>query len=63
MSSCELAEELLAIEKADAWFEYLEATYRQSSQRYEEIEAWAWTRLSQRLRGIESRRQLMRTAA
>jgi hypothetical protein len=46
----ELAEELLQIEEADAWFEYLESTRGQSESRYEELEPWAWARLSQRLR-------------
>jgi len=32
------AEELLLIEEADAWFEYLEATRSQSQGRYGEIE-------------------------
>ena len=38
----ELAEELLQIEEADAWFEYLEATRVQSETRYAEVEPWAW---------------------
>ena len=57
------AEELLLIEEADAWFEYLEATREQSEQRYKEIEPWAWSRLSQRLRAIRARRARMRPAA
>ena len=32
------AEELLMIEEADAWFEYLEATRNQSETRYREVE-------------------------
>ena len=32
------AEELLLIEEADAWFEYLEATRAQSAIRYKEVE-------------------------
>jgi hypothetical protein len=51
--------ELLLIEEADAWFEYLEVTRAQSA-RYLEIEPWAWTRLSQRLRAIRDRRQTLR---
>ena len=35
------AEELLLIEEADAWFEYLEATRSQSAARYRELEPWA----------------------
>jgi hypothetical protein len=57
------AEELLEIEEADAWFEYLEATRSQSESRYKEIEPWAWARLSQRLRAIKARRARLRPAA
>ena len=39
------AEELLLIEEADAWFEYLEATRGQTEPRYREVEPWAWARL------------------
>ena len=57
------AEELLMIEEADAWFEYLEATRAQSEARYREVEPWAWARLSQRLRAIKARRAKLRPAA
>ena len=57
------AEELLLIEEADAWFEYLEATHSQSENRYHEIEPWAWARLTQRLRAIRARRARLRPAA
>jgi hypothetical protein len=57
------AEELLLIEEADAWFEYLEAIRDQSEHRYKDIEPWAWSRLTQRLRGIKARRARMRPAA
>ncbi len=57
------AEELLLIEEADAWFEYLEATHGQSATRYKEVEPWAWARLSQRLRAIKARRAKLRPAA
>ena len=57
------AYELLLIEEADAWFEYLEATRAQSALRYEEVEPWAWARLSQRLRAIKTKRQKLRPAA
>ncbi|HET6945310.1 MAG TPA: hypothetical protein VFI01_08175 [Gaiellaceae bacterium] len=57
------AEELLLIEEADAWFEYLEATRGQSSARYREIEPWAWARLMQRMRAIKARRAKLRPAA
>jgi hypothetical protein len=57
------AHELLLIEEADAWFEYLEATRGQSAVRYREIEPWAWARLRQRMRAIETRRTKLRPAA
>jgi hypothetical protein len=57
------AEELLLIEEADAWFEYLEATRSQAETRYHEIEPWAWSRLTQRLRAIKARRARLRPAA
>jgi hypothetical protein len=57
------AHELLLIEEADAWFEYLEATRSQSAMRYRELEPWAWARLSQRLRAIKTRRSKLRSAA
>jgi hypothetical protein len=54
--------ELLLIEEADAWFEYLETTRAQSRNRYVEVEPWAWARLSQRLRAIRARRGKLRPA-
>ena len=57
------AAELLLIEEADAWFEYLETTREQSAVRYQEIEPWAWSRLTQRLRAIRARRARLRPAA
>ena len=57
------AEELLLIEEADAWFEYLEATRAQSAIRYKEVEPWAWARLSQRLRAVRAKRAKLRPAA
>jgi hypothetical protein len=62
MPDTELAEELLQIEEADAWFEYLEATRGQSETRYE-VEPWAWARLAQRLRAVRARRARLRPAA
>ncbi len=50
------AHELLMIEEADAWFEYLESTRGQTETRYAEVEPWAWSRLAQRLRAIRARR-------
>jgi hypothetical protein len=57
------AHELLLIEEADAWFEYLEATRGHSVLRYKEVEPWAWARLTQRLRAIKTRRAKLRPAA
>ncbi len=57
------AYELLLIEEADAWFEYLETTRGQTAIRYQEIEPWAWSRLRQRLRAIRARRARLRPAA
>ncbi len=56
LSGNEEAFELLLIEEADAWFEYLETTQGQSTTRYGEIEPWAWARLLQRVRAIRARR-------
>ena len=55
--------ELLLIEEADAWFEYLAATRAQTAARYGEVEPWAWARLMQRLRAIRTRRTKLRPAA
>ena len=58
------AEEELAIEEADAWFEYLETTRAEaSSNRYHEVEPWAWARLSQRLRAVKRKQAQLRPAA
>ena len=63
MAATNEAEELLMIEEADAWFEYLETTRDQSAVRYVELEPWAWARLAQRLRAIRTRRAKLRPAA
>ncbi len=63
MTSEREGHELLLIEEADAWFEYLEATRAQTPLRYGEIEPWAWARLKQRLRAIEARRAKLNAAA
>jgi hypothetical protein len=55
--------ELLLIEEADAWFEYLEATREKSPTRYDELEPWAWARLMQRLRLVRRRRTKLPPAA
>ena len=63
MPDTELAVELLQLEEADAWFEYLESTRGQTETRYAEVEPWAWARLSQRLRAVRARRSRLRPAA
>ncbi|MDP8911142.1 MAG: hypothetical protein M3M94_03640 [Actinomycetota bacterium] len=63
MPEMDEAVELLLIEEADAWFEYLESTSSQTAQRYDEVEPWAWARLTQRLRAIRTRRAKLRSAA
>jgi hypothetical protein len=63
MASGDEAHELLLIEEADAWFEYLEATQGQVALRYLEVEPWAWARLSQRLRAVRTKKQKLRAAA
>ena len=63
LTGTEEAFDLLLIEEADAWFEYLDATRGQSATRYVEIEPWAWSRLTQRLRAIRARRAKLRPAA
>ena len=55
--------ELLMIEEADAWFEYLEATREKPATRYAELEPWAWARLMQRLRLVRRRRAKLPPAA
>ena len=62
-SNPEAHEQLLQIEEADAWFEYLEATRGHTVVRYAEVEPWAWARLSQRLRAVRARRSRVRPAA
>ena len=57
------AHELLLIEEADAWFEYLETTRDQTPSRYEEVEPWAWARLTQHLRAVRTKRAKLRAAA
>ena len=57
------AYELLLIEEADAWFEYLESTQGQTEIRYKEVEPWAWARLTQRLRAIRTKKQKLKVAA
>jgi hypothetical protein len=63
MAASREAYELLQIEEADAWFEYLEATRSQSDLRYKEVEPWAWARLAQRLRAVKTEQQKLRPAA
>jgi hypothetical protein len=62
LTGAQEAYELLLMEEADAWFEYLEAIRGQSAVRYLEVEPWAWVRLSQRLRAIRARRSKLGSA-
>ena len=48
--------ELLEIEEADAWFEYLRVTREAPASCYANVERWAWSRLCGRLRSIKARR-------
>ncbi|MGD0166244.1 MAG: hypothetical protein ABSC51_03015 [Gaiellaceae bacterium] len=48
--------ELLEIEEADAWFEYLRVTREVPQSHYAEVERWAWARLRGRLHAIRARR-------
>jgi hypothetical protein len=58
------AGEALAIEEADAWFEYLEVTRAEAATgRYHEIEPWAWVRLNQRLKAVRRKQRELRAAA
>jgi hypothetical protein len=58
------AHEALVIEEADAWFEYLEAVRAHAADgRYDEVESWAWARLTQRLRGVDAERARVTPAA
>ena len=63
MASNRDAYELLLIEEADAWFEYLEAVREKPETRYAELEPWAWARLMQRLRLVRRRRAKLPPAA
>lgn len=56
-------DELLDVERTDAWQRYLDAIRGQSSVRYEEVEPWAWSRLQQRLRAIAARERVLKTPA
>ena len=48
--------ELLEIEEADVWFEYLRVTREAPASRYVEVELWAWAQLCGRLHEIRARR-------
>jgi hypothetical protein len=63
LTGIEEALDLLLMEEADAWFEYLDTTRGTSVTRYRDIEPWAWARLSQRLRAINTRRAKLEPAA
>ena len=55
--------ERLSDDETDAWFEYLAATRNQAASGYEEIESWAWARLTLRLAAIHARRARVKQAA
>ena len=55
IESRENVRELLEIEEADAWLEYLRATREAPASCYENVERWAWSRLRGRLRTIRAR--------
>ena len=59
----QLARELLQLEEADAWFEYLESTAGRAEERYREVELSAWARLGERLRAVKARLSRLRPAA
>ena len=54
--SREYVRELLEIEEADAWFEYLRLTRDAPESCYANVELWAWARLRGRLHSIRARR-------
>ncbi|HEY5161141.1 MAG TPA: hypothetical protein VII83_08760 [Gaiellaceae bacterium] len=55
--------ELLEIEEADAWFEYIQATREAPASCYPNVERWAWSRLRGRLSSIRARRSRLVPAA
>ena len=57
------AHELLMMEEADAWFEYLDATRAQSALADDPLLPGAWAGLAQRLQAIRTRRAKLRPAA
>lgn len=57
MTATEDALEVLHHAEVDAWNEYLHATRDQPPPRYLELEPWAWTRLQQRRRALQARRE------
>jgi hypothetical protein len=48
--------EMLLIEEADAWYQYLEDTMEVHGPQYTEVESWAWERLTTRLRKVTKQR-------
>ena len=63
MTGVEDARRRLAAEEGEAWREYLVAISGRIGQEYVEIESWAWSRLTHRLRSIRARRGWLRRAA
>lgn len=54
------AVDVLAADLCAAWAEYLESTGHQFTDRYEDIEPWAWARLQRRLKVIAARRKALK---
>jgi hypothetical protein len=49
----------LAVEEYDAWLEYLEAC-RSAGDKYDAVEARAWSRIGPRLRAVAARRRSLK---
>jgi hypothetical protein len=56
------AERRLLEEAADAWHDYLERTRDLAGPKYEEVEAWAWRLLRERLRALAARHERLHAA-
>ena len=63
MRDCDDARRRLAAEEEEAWRDYLATIRGRAGQEYVELESWAWSRLSHRLRSIRARRGWLRRAA
>lgn len=54
---------MLLIERADAWFVYLDDIRGAVPNNYDEVEAWAWSKLQMKLRTIDQRSSRRKVAA